>query len=110
MNSLFLRGTFHYFFITSEISRIDIFRSIFGVRFGAKGLNFGLLHNLLTIGAFFGDGWKKILHRPEFGTKIRQKNGNFGVELLLILSKTFFGSFSSLYMLGLMPTQRYKRV
>ena len=80
MNLLFLRGTFDYFFSTSEIGRIDISRSFFGVRFGAKGLNFELLHNLLTIDAVFGDGWQKILHRPEFGTKIRQKNGNFGVE------------------------------
>ena len=80
MNLLFLRGTFHYFFSTSEIGRIDIFRSLFVVCFGGKGLNFGLLHNLLTIDAVFGDGWQKILHRPEFGTKIRQKNGNFGVE------------------------------
>ena len=94
MNLLFLRGTFQYFFRKSEIGRIDIFKSFFRVCFEAKRPKIELLHNLLTIDAFFLDGWQKILHWPEFGTNICQIKWQFwGGISLLICSKNFSDQF-----------------
>jgi hypothetical protein len=55
----------------------------------------------------FGDGWQKILHRPEFGTKFGQIMSIFGPDFAY---KSFKHIFLLIFMAGIMPTQRYNTV
>ena len=94
---------FNIFFSYSDIGSIDIFKSFFGVRFEAKGRNFGLLHNFETIDAIFSEMvGVRLRIGLNLGINFAKKRQFWGGILLIILSKIFFGSFYSLCRLGLM--------
>ena len=95
MKLLFTVGTFQYLFRYCEYVKFDIFKSVFLVRFEAKGPNVGMLPNVLVNDGIFGDVWHKHLYWPVLRTTFCGCNlayNSFKKRLLTILFVPHVGS------------------